>query len=199
MLRQYVICILICPLFFEVRHDCVLNFFRNFNIVLYKVSLIKKLSVSWVFDSGVVNQIELVDYQDIFFSRLEESGDVAARLQADLDAANEVIAKLTVEAEKGMSQQKILLSQYQEAEMESRELQDFLQAEKMTLAETLKVRVGGVIVIKYDDFNVVSHALLRSTVVRVHTHGVSLANNGADVTNRLSHFIRCNGPRPFHD
>ena len=37
-----------------------------------------------------------------------------------------------------MAQQKILLKQYQEAEMESRELQEFLQAEKMTLAETLK-------------------------------------------------------------
>ena len=71
--------------------------------------------------------------------RLEESGEVAVRLQADLDAANEVIARLTVEAEKGMAQQKILLKQYQEAEMESRELQEFLQAEKMTLAETLKV------------------------------------------------------------
>ena len=32
----------------------------------------------------------------------------------------------------------VLLKQYQEAEAESRELQEFLQAEKMTLAETLK-------------------------------------------------------------
>ena len=33
--------------------------------------------------------------------RLEESGEVAVRLQSDLDAANEVIARLTVEAERG--------------------------------------------------------------------------------------------------
>ena len=123
----------------------------------------------------------MVDYGDIFFSRLEESGDVATRLQADLDAANEVIAKLTVEAEKGMSQQKILLSQYQEAEMESRELQDFLQAEKMTLAETLKVREGqrdcrgvrgggGVIVVTYDDFNVISHAMRHAKSHQLDVH-----------------------------
>ena len=99
--------------------------------------------------------------------RLEESGEVAVRLQSDLDAANEVIARLTVEAEKGMAQQKILLKQYQEAEMESRELQEFLQAEKMTLSETLKVRdekdhhrVRRVVT--FNDFNVVSHALLRA-------------------------------------
>ena len=98
--------------------------------------------------------------------RLEESGEVAVRLQSDLDAANEVIARLTVEAEKGMAQQKILLKQYQEAEMESRELQEFLQAEKMTLSETLKVRE--IItqeerqVVTFNDFNVVSHALLRA-------------------------------------
>ena len=79
--------------------------------------------------------------------RLEESGDVAVRLQADQDAANEVIARLTVEAEKGMAQQKILLKQYQEAEMESRELQEFLQAEKMTLSETLKVRMREIIIV----------------------------------------------------
>ena len=65
-----------------------------------------------------------------------------------------------------MAQQKILLKQYQEAEMESRERQEFLQAEKMTLSETLKVRE--IItqeerqVVTFNDFNVVSHALLRA-------------------------------------
>ena len=136
--------------------------------------------------------------------RLEESGEVAVRLQSDLDAANEVIARLTVEAEKGMAQQKILLKQYQEAEMESRELQEFLQAEKMTLSETLKVREiitqGERRVVTFNDFNVVSHALLRAH--RLAARGPSRcpaarrspasvrANNGPDdIINRLLHLL----------
>ena len=136
--------------------------------------------------------------------RLEESGEVAVRLQSDLDAANEVIARLTVEAEKGMAQQKILLKQYQEAEMESRELQEFLQAEKMTLSETLKVREiitqGERRVVTFNDFNVVSHALLRAhrLAARGRAQPVSVqqrrasvrANNGPDdIINRLLHLL----------
>ena len=135
--------------------------------------------------------------------RLEESGEVAVRLQSDLDAANEVIARLTVEAEKGMAQQKILLKQYQEAEMESRELQEFLQAEKMTLSETLKVREiitqGERRVVTFNDFNVVSHALLRAhrlargltrcPVVRRSPASVRANNGPDDIINRLLHLL----------
>ena len=103
----------------------------------------------------------------------------------------------------GMAQQKILLKQYQEAEMESRERQEFLQAEKMTLSETLKVRE--IItqeerqVVTFNDFNVVSHALLRahrlargpSRCPAVRRSPASIrANNGPDdIINRLLHFL----------
>jgi hypothetical protein len=72
--------------------------------------------------------------------RLQDSNLVASRLQSDLDCANDVIGTLQSEVERSLAQQKVLLRQCQEAEMEARELQEFLQAEKMTLAETLKVR-----------------------------------------------------------
>ena len=63
---------------------------------------------------------------------------VISKMDQDLETADEVIKSLRGDLSKSTKAQKTLLSQYQEADAESRELQEFLQAEKMTLAETLK-------------------------------------------------------------
>ena len=70
--------------------------------------------------------------------RLEDSKFVISQLQYDLDSSNDMIAALKQDLDKSLAAQKTLLQQYQDAEDESQELQEFLQAEKMTLAETLK-------------------------------------------------------------
>ena len=70
--------------------------------------------------------------------RLEDSKHVISQLQYNLDSSNEMMAALKLDLDKSLAAQKTLLQQYQDAEDESQELQEFLQAEKMTLAETLK-------------------------------------------------------------
>lgn len=70
--------------------------------------------------------------------KLRESQEVIANYQHDLEQSNEVVLTLKRDLSKGLLTQKTLLQQYQEAEAESNELQEFLSAEKMTLAETLK-------------------------------------------------------------
>ena len=69
---------------------------------------------------------------------LLETRDMVAKLEGDLQDADEVIHGLKNDLGKSSQTQRTLLAQYQEADAESKELQDFLQAEKMTLAETLK-------------------------------------------------------------
>ncbi len=59
-------------------------------------------------------------------------------LQEELDVSNEAVAALQQSHDATLQHQKLLLAQYHEAEAESKELQEFLQAEKMTLAETLR-------------------------------------------------------------
>ena len=71
--------------------------------------------------------------------RLEDSNAAALRLQAEVDVSHDVVGNIKAELDRSVAQQRQLLKQCQEAEMESKELQEFLQAEKMTLSETLKV------------------------------------------------------------
>ncbi|XP_059090258.1 putative leucine-rich repeat-containing protein DDB_G0290503 [Tigriopus californicus] len=71
-------------------------------------------------------------------TKLRESQEVIANYQHDLEQSTEVVLTLKRDLSKGLITQKTLLQQYQEAEAESNELQEFLSAEKMTLAETLK-------------------------------------------------------------
>lgn len=61
-----------------------------------------------------------------------------AKREAELQAANDVITEQKHKIEQSLILQKTLLMQYQESEIESKELHEFLQAEKYTLAETLK-------------------------------------------------------------
>ncbi len=70
--------------------------------------------------------------------RVQEYKSAVSRLQADVDSGQDVISDLRGQLERSVDKQKILLQQLGEVETEARELQEFLQAEKMTLAETLK-------------------------------------------------------------
>ena len=71
-------------------------------------------------------------------ARVQEYRSVVARLQAEADSAQDVITNLRGQLDRSMEKQKVLLQQLGEVEAEARELQEFLQAEKMTLSETLK-------------------------------------------------------------
>ena len=57
-----------------------------------------------------------------------------AKAESDLATANDVIKGQRMEIVQAMSTQKTLLMQYHESEIESKELHEFLQAEKYTLA-----------------------------------------------------------------
>jgi hypothetical protein len=60
------------------------------------------------------------------------------KAESDLATANDVIRGQRSEIVQAMSTQKTLLMQYHESEIESRELHEFLQAEKYTLAGKFK-------------------------------------------------------------
>jgi len=57
-----------------------------------------------------------------------------AKRDAELKLSNNLIEGQKAEMEKAVALQRTLLMQYQEAQLESKELQEFLQAEKYTLA-----------------------------------------------------------------
>lgn len=59
-----------------------------------------------------------------------------AKAEAELVSANDVIKCQRAEIVQALALQKTLLLQYQESEIESKELHEFLQAEKYTLAGT---------------------------------------------------------------
>lgn len=61
-----------------------------------------------------------------------------AKRDAELKLANDLIEGQKGEMSKAMALQRTLLMQYQEAQIESKELQEFLQAEKYTLAGKLE-------------------------------------------------------------
>jgi len=65
-------------------------------------------------------------------------GDVGMQLKERLGQAEQVIGGQKRELERSLAAQKTLIQQLQESEAEARELQEFLQAEKGTLAEALK-------------------------------------------------------------
>jgi len=65
-------------------------------------------------------------------------GEVGMQLKERLSQAEQVIGGQKRELERSMAAQKTLIQQLQESEAEARELQEFLQAEKGTLAEALK-------------------------------------------------------------
>jgi len=56
--------------------------------------------------------------------------------EAELQMANDMIAGQRTDLEKLIIAHKTLMMQYQESQIESKELQEFLQAEKYTLAGT---------------------------------------------------------------
>lgn len=56
------------------------------------------------------------------------------KAEGDLATANDVIASQKSDIAKAVALQRTLLMQYQESEIESKELHEFLQAEKYTLA-----------------------------------------------------------------
>jgi len=70
--------------------------------------------------------------------RLKEYAEATQAMQADLDASQDLAAELRTQLDRSLEKQRTLLAQLREVETEARELQEFLQAEKMTLAETLK-------------------------------------------------------------
>ena len=65
-------------------------------------------------------------------------GEVGLQLKDRLGQAEHVITGQKRELERSLAAQKALIQQLQESEAEARELQEFLQAEKGTLAEALK-------------------------------------------------------------
>jgi len=65
-------------------------------------------------------------------------GEVGMQLKERLSQAEQVIGGQKRELERSLAAQKTLIQQLQESEAEARELQEFLQAEKGTLAEALK-------------------------------------------------------------
>lgn len=71
------------------------------------------------------------EQRDLHIAHLEAH---LLKRDADLKCANDVIAGQKADLEKYASVQRTLVMQYQESQIESKELQEFLQAEKYTLA-----------------------------------------------------------------
>merc|ERR1719356_1499460 len=65
-------------------------------------------------------------------------GDVGLQLKERLGQAEQIIVGQKRELERALAAQKTLIQQLQESEAEARELEEFLQAEKGTLAEALR-------------------------------------------------------------
>ncbi len=88
--------------------------------------------------SGVDCKSEDYDAIRLLDKCLDDYKAKMASQQQDLDESFNAVAALQQSLDRTLEQQKLLLSRYQEAESESQELQEFLQAEKMTLTETLR-------------------------------------------------------------
>ncbi|XP_076166372.1 microtubule-binding protein cornetto isoform X2 [Ptiloglossa arizonensis] len=69
---------------------------------------------------------------------LQSSGQVVASQQIEIADLQSLCRMLSRDLEKSLAAQKALLQQQQELEVESAEMQDFLQEEKATLADALK-------------------------------------------------------------
>jgi chromosome segregation ATPase len=70
--------------------------------------------------------------------RVEAERTKTDRLEKELKAAKDIILAMHDDMERGSEQQNVLLKQFQDAETEATEMQEFLQAEKTALAETIK-------------------------------------------------------------
>merc|ERR1719391_708818 len=83
------------------------------------------------------------EVRDLALARLEgekeRGGEAQERLRERLSQAESMVGGQRRELERSVAAQKMLLQQVQEQEAEAGELQDFLQAEKATLQEALKV------------------------------------------------------------
>ncbi|KAK2701281.1 polyamine-modulated factor 1-binding protein 1-like [Artemia franciscana] len=71
-------------------------------------------------------------------NHLQLSTQTICRLQAELDSAESIIGAQQRELDRSLAAQKTLLQQLQETEAEARELQEFLQAEKATMGDSLR-------------------------------------------------------------
>uniref|UniRef100_V5GQJ5 Uncharacterized protein n=1 Tax=Anoplophora glabripennis TaxID=217634 RepID=V5GQJ5_ANOGL len=71
-------------------------------------------------------------------TRFQNVGQVVIQQEEEISKLNIVCRSLQIDLEKSIAAQKSLLQQQQDLEAESMELQEFMQAEKMTLHEALK-------------------------------------------------------------
>ncbi|KAJ8914449.1 hypothetical protein NQ315_011390 [Exocentrus adspersus] len=71
-------------------------------------------------------------------TRFQNVGQVVIQQEQEISKLNTICRSLQLDLEKSLAAQKTLLQQQQELELESAELQEFIQAEKMTLHEALK-------------------------------------------------------------
>ncbi|XP_023024133.2 microtubule-binding protein cornetto [Leptinotarsa decemlineata] len=71
-------------------------------------------------------------------TRFQNVGQVVIKQEEEISKLNTLCRALQMELERSMASQRILLQQHKDLEMESMELQEFMQAEKMTLHDALK-------------------------------------------------------------
>jgi 23S rRNA maturation-related 3'-5' exoribonuclease YhaM len=71
-------------------------------------------------------------------SRFQNVGQVVIRQEEEISKLNTYCRSLQIDLEKSLASQKILVQQQQELEVESIELQEFMQAEKTTLSDAMK-------------------------------------------------------------
>lgn len=70
--------------------------------------------------------------------RFQSVSQVVIKQEEEISKLNECCRSLQRDLEKSLVGQRALLHQQQDLETESRELQEFMQAEKATLSETMK-------------------------------------------------------------
>lgn len=71
-------------------------------------------------------------------TRFQNVGQVVIQQEEEISKLNTLCRSLQIDLEKSIAAQKALLQQQQDLEVESLELQEFMQAEKTTLHEALK-------------------------------------------------------------
>lgn len=74
----------------------------------------------------------------ILENRFQNVSHVVIKQEEEISKLNEFCRSLQRDLEKSLATQKILLQQQHELEMESVELQEFMQTEKETLSEAIK-------------------------------------------------------------
>lgn len=112
----------------ETKENLIKQQAANSNINERLSKLIRKNDPSTT-DGDVVTAIEKQVYS---------SNDLINRQQAEIVSLHALCSTLNEDLDKSYAAQKMLLQQQQEGEVEALEMQDFLQAEKSTLAEALQ-------------------------------------------------------------